>query len=348
MCDIAAVKNIYYGGVIIKRVKNIAIFFLLTAFTLCGCSPSEYQQSFFAMDTYMTLTVYGDNAEQAVELARESIYEFEKMLSVTDEESEIYKINNSNGEAVVVSDETAEIIEYSLKISSETDGAFDLTIYPVLSLWGFTKNENNVPDKKEIDALLESIDYNQVELDGNSVTVPEKVMIDLGAIGKGFVGDKTAEQLKAQGVKSALLDIGGNIQAVGSKPDGADWKIGLRSPIDDGVLGVLSISDLAVVTSGNYERYFIDDNGIKYGHIINPDTGYPVENDLLSVTIIGKEGKRCDALSTALFVMGYEKAVEFWKENNDFNMLLVKNNGEIHATPGASMIFKTEFDVIII
>lgn len=300
------------------------------------------------MDTYITVTVYGENAEQIVEGAQKSIEDYERLWSVTSPGSEIYKINNSGGKAVVVSDETIELIEFALEMSLETDGALNPAIYPLLSLWGFTKEENYVPSESEINSLLKNVDCSTVKLDDNAVIVPDNIMLDFGSVGKGFVGDKITEQLQHQGIKSALLDIGGNVQAIGTKPDGEAWKIGLRNPMNEGILGVLSVSDLSVVTSGNYERYFVDDNGKRYGHIIDPASGYPVENDLLSVTIIGEKGRQCDALSTALFVMGFDKAIEFFKDNGGFEMILVKNNGEIYATSGVRAIFSTDNEVFFI
>lgn len=171
---------------------------------------------------------------------------------------------------------------------------------------GFISGEHHIPSENELKDLLQYVDYKKVSLKENVVTLPDKMKMDLG----------------------------GNIQAVGTKPDGSDWRIGLKDPESEGGLGVLSISDCAVVTSGNYERYFIGEDGKVYGHIINPKTGYPAESGLLSVTIIAQEGKLCDALSTSLFVMGCDKAAEYWREHKDFEMILVTEDGEIHLTEG--------------
>ena len=148
-------------------------------------------------------------------------------------------------------------------------------------------------------------------------------------------GDRAERILIERGINSALLDIGGNIQAVGARPDGSDWRLGLRSPFGEGLFGTLQISDCAVVTSGNYERYFIGEDGVRYGHIIDPETGYPVNNGLASVTIIAGDGKLCDALSTSLFVMGLSDAVTYWRthqEEQPFDMILVTEDREIYLT----------------
>ena len=155
------------------------------------------------------------------------------------------------------------------------------------------------------------------------LSLAEGVQIDLGAVGKGYTGDIVASLLKERGVTSALLDIDGNIHMVGSRPDGSKWTLGIRNPFADGRVGVLEAEECAVVTSGGYERYFIGEDGERYWHILDPKTGYPAESGLASVTIISKEGRLCDVLSTAVYVMGLENAEEYWKENGGLEMLLV-------------------------
>ncbi|MDO4157298.1 MAG: FAD:protein FMN transferase [Oscillospiraceae bacterium] len=287
------------------------IFSIITAgllcFTACGKKIDSFQnepqsRSFFAMDTYMTITVYGENAETALNQAEERVTELEKMWSVTDESSEIYAVNHSGGASVAVSEETAELLDFSLEISKATNGALDCTMYPILTEWGFTTSNYKVPTDEKISELLENTGYEKIRLDGNSVAIPENMQIDLGAVGKGYTGDLVTEVLKENGIESALLDLSGNIQTIGTKTDGTDWKLGLRSPFDEGSFATLEVSDCAVITSGGYERYFVGDDGETYWHILDPETGKPAHSGLVSVTIVGKEGRLCDALSTSLFV----------------------------------------------
>lgn len=300
--------------------------------------PAE--TDFFAMDTYMTFTAYGDRAREALTLAEEEIRRLESEWSVTDEDSEIWKINHSGGQPVTLSDETAQIVRFALDMAEETDGALEPTIYPVLTAWGFTTDENRIPGEEELRSLLENVGYEKVELNGNQITLPAGMELDLGAVGKGYAGDLTAELLEEKGITSALLDIGGNVQAVGSRPDGTDWRLGLRNPYGEGAIGVLSVSDCAVVTSGDYERYFIGEDGKEYGHIIDPETGYPVDNGLASVTIITEEGKKGDALSTSMFVKGLEQAQEYWRTHPDFDMILITEDGQIYLTEGVQERFE--------
>ena len=255
------------------------------------------------MDTFVKFTAYGDNAKIALELAEQRFYELESLWSVTDKNSDIYAINHANGNTTIVSTTTADLISYALQLSQETK-TLEPTIYPILTAWGFTTGENRVPSKEEIQELLQNVGREKVTVDGNSVRLEPGARLDLGAIGKGAAGDEAVRILKENGVDSALLDIGGNIQLIGNK-NGKDWRLGIKNPFGEGTAGVLEISDAAVVTSGNYERFFTDENGTVYGHIIDPSTGYPADSGLASATIIASEGKYADALSTAISFHSY-------------------------------------------
>lgn len=264
----------------------------------------EATKELFAMDTYITMTAYGRDAETALSDAEDKLIELEQLWSVTDPDSDIYAVNYSDGQPVSISKETVELLSFAMKMAEETDGALEPTIYPVLTAWGFTTEENRVPSNAEITELLKNVGYERIRLGDATVQLDSGMMLDLGSVGKGYAGDLAAQVLKEHGIASALLDLGGNIQAVGTKPDGSPWRLGLRDPFSDSTLGVLEISNQAVVTSGAYERYFIGEDGIRYGHIIDPGTGYPVESGLASATVIAEEDRLCDALSTSLYVMG--------------------------------------------
>lgn len=328
------------------NIKKVIAIICIPVLFLAGCAgmgktgTKEFKTSFFAMDTYISLTAYGENGDTALEDAQSKMEELEALWSTTDENSEIYALNSSRGETVTVSNETRDLLEFALSMADETDGALEPTIYPVLLAWGFTTGENRIPKEDELQTLLQDVGYERIKIEGNEVTVPDGMKLDMGAVGKGCTGDVLVGILKEAGVTSALLDLGGNVQVIGTKPDGSRWRLGLRNPFDaEGYLGVLEIADAAVVTSGSYERYFIGDDGKRYGHIIDPSTGYPAENGLASVTIVAKEGKVCDALSTSLFIMGREKAEAYWREQGDFDMILITDEGELYITEGISDAF---------
>lgn len=318
------------------------LFYTLPSHLLVSSTAAQKEaetKSLFAMDTYITLTAYGQNAASALDAAGDRLIELEQLWSVTQEGSDIYAINHSSGQTVPVHSETEKLIDFALSMARETNGALEPTIYPVLRAWGFTTGKNRVPDAQEITDLLKQVDYTQVQLRNDTVQLPEGMMLDLGAVGKGFAGDLLVQTLKEHGVTSALLDIGGNVQALGGKADGSAWRLGLRDPFSEGTLGVMEIRDTAVVTSGNYERYFIGDDGEHYGHIIDPKTGYPSNSGVASVTVIARDGRLCDALSTALFVMGVEQAESYWLQHQNFEMLMVSTDGEIIMTQGIAESF---------
>ena len=316
---------------------------IILCLLFAGCSsgsPKEYVTDFFAMDTIMSITAYGKGAEDGAGAAARRIVELERLLSVTDVNSEIYALDH--GGNAVVSPETADLISFALEVAESTGGALEPTIYPVLSAWGFTADNNRVPSAEEISELLKKVDHKRVSIDGNTVTLGEGMMLDLGAVAKGYAGDEAERIMRENGVESALIYLGGNIQLLGKKPDGGEWRLGIKDPAGAGNVGILSASDCAVVTSGNYERSFTADDGTVYGHIIDPESGIPVNNGLLSVTIVAKEGRMCDALSTALFVMGSDGAQEYWRANGNFDMILITDDGELFITDGISDSFELD------
>lgn len=299
---------------------------------------SEHSKTVYAMDTVMNITSYG-GSDELLERAESRIMQLEAMFSTTDESSEIYALNRDGSGSL--SSDTQALIKFALDMCGKTDGALDISIYPVVKEWGFTTGDFKVPDDDILKNLLEHVDYTKVKLDEGSKTavIDEGMNIDLGSVAKGYTGDELIEMLRDEGVSSALLDLGGNIQTLGSKTDGSDWKVAVQDPDGGDYLGVVSVSDKAVITSGGYERYFTGPDGKVYWHIIDPSTGRPAENGLVSVTVIGDKGVYCDALSTSLFIMGEEKASEFWKNYGDFDMVLVSDSGEVTITEGIADSF---------
>ncbi|MEA4919945.1 MAG: FAD:protein FMN transferase [Clostridiaceae bacterium] len=299
-------------------------------------------ETFMAMDTVMEITAYGADSS-LMEAAKGRIKELEGLFSVTDENSEIYDLNQTG--SAELSPDTLTLVTKALDICRETDGAVDITIYPVVKAWGFTTGNYRIPDSDELKNLLENVRYEDVAISGNIVTIPQGTQVDLGSVAKGYTGDVISVLLKDGGVTSALLDLGGNIQAVGSRPDGSAWRVAVQNPKGEGYVGVLSVSDKAVITSGGYERYFEDDNGNTYWHILDPKTGSPAQNGLISVTIVGDEGVVCDGLSTALFVIGLDKASALWREQGGFEAVLVSEDGRVYITEGLEDCFEPELGI---
>ena len=317
-------------------MKNwLSAALLSAAFLLTDCSGAPAQEpetaTFFAMDTAMDFTVYGDAA--LLDEAETLIGSLEEQVSVTDEHSDIYAIDHTGSGSL--SGNAAELMEQALELCRRTGGALDISVYPIVRAWGFTTGSYQVPDEETIQSLLPLVDYTQIQYDAATgvVTLPEGMEIDLGSVAKGYAGQLAAQMLREHGVQSALLNLGGNVQTVGTKPDGSPWQIGIKDPQGEDAMMVLSVEDQAVVTSGGYERYFEQD-GQTYWHIMDPSTGHPADSGLLSVTIVGKQGIICDGLSTSLFVMGLEKAADLWAQSGDFEAVFVTASGEVYITEG--------------
>lgn len=335
-----------------KRIIK-TILFITAVFCLAGCknrslyisNDTKYKKDFFAMDTYMEFTAYGKNAEEGLEKAIKKVEEIEKIFSVTNEDSEVYAVNNRTENTVQVSKKLMDMLKDTLRISRNTQGAFDISIYPLLRAWGFTTSNYQIPSQQEIEDLLKNTGYDKIQIDSakNKLTLQKGMEIDFGGIAKGYSGDEAVQVLKECGVDSAILSLGGNIQALGSKPDGSAWNIAVKNPDNiDSYIGILQVKDKAIVTSGGYERFFKGDNGEIYWHILNPATGYPAKQGLISVTIIGESGKECDALSTALFVKGLDEAAEYWKQYGGFEAVFVTEKRELYITEGISNTFTSE------
>lgn len=297
----------------------------------------------FAMDTYMEITAYGRDSEEAVDAAAQEIQRLDALLSTGLAESEVSCLNrNKSG---TLSEDTGYLLRRSLALWEETAGAFDITVYPVMQAWGFDTQQFRVPDEEELRALCARVDasglaYNE---ETNALTLPEGVELDFGGIAKGYASMRVAQIMREYHIRSAKLNLGGNVQLIGARPDGRAWRIAIRNPqSEEPYLGVLSVKDKAVVTSGGYERYF-EEAGVMYHHILDPKTGRPAQTGLVSVTIVSADGTLADGLSTALFVMGREKAAAFWRENSDrFDAVLLDEDNCLYVTEGIADDFTAE------
>lgn len=332
----------------------------MTALMLASCGSSKAEKDnapeeepksveVYAMDTYMTLTAYGDNAEKALSESEAEIKRIDAMLSTGSEDSEISRLNKAKkGE---VSEETFGLIKRAKEIGLDTGRVFDISVYPVMQAWGFTDKNYRVPGKEELTDLLKSIDVSKVTLDEetHSVGFDGDMAIDLGGIAKGYTSDRIMAIMKDYGVEHALINLGGNVQVLGKKTDGSDWRVAIADPENqENYVGGVSVSDKAVITSGGYQRYFEKD-GERYFHIIDLSDGFPARNGIISATIVSDDGTLADALSTSLFIMGPEKAADYWRENSDkFDAVLVKDNGTVLVTEGleGSYFSDREYEIV--
>lgn len=333
---------------------------LLAGLTGCGWrteSPDEAREviQVIAMDTVMIFTTYGEKSTHADYLSEDEVRRLESLLSRTDEDSVIYRLNHADGLGINVGEEVCALMEAAEEYALATDGAFDITVAPVVSAWGFTEEENRVPSRKELDELLALVGEEHITLAGDAAALPPGTQIDLGGIAKGYASDRIAEILKENNIPRATISLGGNVLAWGERPDGTPWRIGIQDPQNPGnanaFAGMLNLTDAFAVTSGGYQRFF-EEGGKTYHHIIDPATGYPADSGLTSVTVVADcdrdevdgtpgKGTMCDALSTALFVMGEEKALDFWRGGAyDFDLVLVTEDGRVVITEGIADAFE--------
>ena len=294
----------------------------------------------FKLNTVVTLTLYDSTDEELLQEAMDLCDDYEQLFSRTLETSELYQLNHgtlpNQEHAYTISSDTAELISKGLEYGELSKGAFDITIGPVSSLWDFTSEQKKVPKKEELDAALPLVNYQDVQISQEQVTfAKEGMMLDLGAIAKGYIADKIKEFLLEHEVKSATINLGGNVLCVGEKPDGMPFRIGIQKPFADRseTIAVMDIADKSVVSSGIYERYFEQD-GTFYHHILNPATGMPYDNHLVSVTIISDKSVDGDGLSTSCFALGLEKGMELVNSLPDVQAVFITDDYQMHYSDG--------------
>ena len=332
---------------------SILIAALCLCLTGCGKQTTEATAQIFAMDTVMEVAAYGEHAEQAVKYTEKRIEELENRLSRTKADSLVSGLNR-DGSIRHLTYDYWNLIARAKEYRDATNGAFDITIAPVMDAWGFTGDSFRVPEQSELDTLLKKVNSDAIQMLGSpsdSVTLGEGQAIDLGGIAKGYTSDCVEAVFYDHEIENGKISLGGNVFVLGTKPDGSDWRVGIKDPQNEEALAViLPLRDAYAITSGGYERYF-EENGKTYHHIIDPATGYPADNGLLSVTVVAKangpdasgagNGAMCDAFSTALFVMGEEKALDFWRTGGyDFDLVLVTADGRVVVTAGLADRFE--------
>ena len=320
--------------------KRAVLYAMAVVLLLCGGCSAEKElpklsEVGFYLDTVITLTAYTEDG-QILKDAMEECGRYEQMLSRTIEGSDVWRINHANGKPVKVSEDTAAILRCAAEISENSSGAFDITIAPASTMWDFTSGKVELPDTEALAAAAALVDYSKVQLEGNTVTLPEGMMIDLGGIAKGYIADKVKAYLEERGVEHAILSFGGNIVAIGKKPDGKDWKVGIQDidkPTGEYMLVVANRGG-STVTSGIYERGFEVD-GVRYHHLLNPKTGWPEQNELASVTILSESSMEGDALATAAFILGKEKGLELIESLPGIEAVFIERDRKVTCSSGA-------------
>ena len=320
---------------------QLLLIFCLPLLLLTGCAASGSSREFFAMDTVMQATAYGSGADDALQAAEEEIYRLEQLFSCQASEAELARCNRAG--QLTVSAETAALVQTALDLSEATGGAYDPTLYPLALAWGFSGGQYRVPDEAELSALRTQTGAEHVQVDGCRVRLDAGTQLDLGGIAKGYTAGRIHKILQDAGVRAAIVSLGGNVAAIGKKPGGGDWIVGLQDPQDPGsYFGTVAVSGACVVTSGGYQRYFEQD-GVRYHHILDPKTGRPAASGLQSVSVVSQDDTLADALSTALFVMGLDAGAALYRAGDlAFEAVFMTDDGSVWITPGLAGQYQSD------
>ena len=315
----------------------IVIIILFIIYITRNVKSALIERNVYALGTIITLKVFGKKAVNAIEAAVNRLNEIDDKMSAFKDYSEISRINTNSGMSPqVVSEDTFFLLKSAVKYSKLTNGAFDPTIRPLVNLWDIGDGTSNIPNKEEIDTTLQLVNYKDIVLnkvDSSVFLKNKKQSVDLGGIAKGYAADQVRDIFEKNNIKSATIDLGGNIYALGEKEDGTPWRIGIQNPLSSrgDYIGILSVKNKSVVTSGFYEKFFMK-NGKKYHHIIDPLTGYPSESNIISVTIISDNSIEGDGLSTGLYILGLEKASNLLEKIPGVAAIFITDKKEVYIT----------------
>lgn len=336
-------------------MKRISIILLIILILVSGCSKKEpIKKSDFLLNTVVSVTIYDKPDEKILDKVFNEIKNIEDKMSLHRQNSEVVKINKMAGKkAVKVSKETLDVIKKGIYFSKLTNGRFDITIGPLVSLWNIGSGNKNIPSKEEIEKKLSLINYKDVSINSEKREVYLKrknMKIDLGGIAKGYVADRVKEILKDENVESAIINLGGNIYILGKKLNGEKFKIGIQDPNDDKnkPLGYVKVSNKSVVTSGIYERYF-EKKDKRYHHILDINSGYPVRNNLAGLSIISDESIDGDGLSTSIFILGLDEGLEKINSLENIEAIFITRDNKIYLSKGIKKKFnlmKNNYEII--
>ena len=323
-----------------KRILIVALCLMLLL-PLAACGETQMsQRQVFAMDTIMTLTAYGKRAEYGLNAAQSVIQSMNDALDPDLETSTTYAINHAQGGNVSISGQVNKMLSTAYTVYKQSGGALDLTIYPVIVRWGFDSGRYYVPTDEELWVDLSHKGFDKMVLTSfpssgsYAVSFPVGTQLSFASVAKGCAAENAISAMRNAGVTSGIISLGGNVQTLGLKPDGSNWAVAVADPNNPtNYVGVLSIGEAAIVTSGTYQRFFVQ-NGKTYHHLINPESGRPINNTLKSATIVCEDGTLADCLSTAMFVLGQSKAINYWRVYGGFDMILINNENEVICTKG--------------
>ncbi|WP_331681800.1 FAD:protein FMN transferase [Romboutsia sp.] len=331
-----------------KKFMTIILTMILTI-SLVGCNRTKIEEPItrteLFMGTVIKVTLYDGEVEKILDKVFNRIVEIENLVSINKEGTELTKLNKSAGVSKVkLNDTSYDIIKKGVEYSKLSKGAYDISIGPLVKLWSIGLPEAKVPTEEEIKEAMKYIDYSKIETNDSTKEVflqQKGMMLDLGSIAKGYAADEVVKILKAEGVEKAIIDLGGNIYVLGSKNQNKDWNIGIQDPFSDrgNVVGSIEVSNKSIVTTGIYER-FIEKDGVKYHHILNPKTGYPYKTEIAGVSIVADKSIDADALSTLIFTKGLDEGLKLVEDLENVDAVFVTNEHEVYITEGLKESFK--------
>lgn len=312
------------------RIRNswyVIFVWLCVIVILSGCDLDipKASDTFFAMDTVMTVELQGKDSQKAIDEIRQMIFDLDKRLNPNNEDSEVAVLNQHK--SIDASDDLLNLTKISLEYSKLTNGSLDISTYSAVTKWGFGTEHPKVPSSDELKKLVPCIDYRKIKIQGNKISIPENMTVNYGAVAKGYATDKALKIAKDYNIRAGYINLGGNVACFGDLIGQDSFNIGIEDPKNAGsVIGVLKTKDKSIVSSGNYQRYFVENN-VRYHHIIDPKTASPVVTDVNMITVICDSSVEADCMSTALYVMGEDAAINYWKNNLEkFNFIIVKDN----------------------
>lgn len=329
------------------KKKIVILLICISSFSLFGCQKSSKKEILtrteLFMGTSIKVNIYNTSDNEILDKVFERVKEIEELVSINKDGTEIDNLNESAGNTgVKLSEDSINIIKKGIYYSSMSNGGYDISIGPLVKLWNIGFEGAKVPTSKEIDDVLDDINYKNIHIDGNTVMLEkEDMMLDLGSIAKGYAADEIAKILSENKIEKAIIDLGGNIYVLGEKEKNTPWKVGVQNPFSTrgDVIGTVKSSNKSIVTTGIYERY-IDDGENKYHHVLDPKTGYPYETSIAGVTIIADKSIDADAISTMVFTMGIEEGIEFIEKEQGIDAIFITNEREVYTTSGVKDNFE--------
>lgn len=336
-----------------KSLISILLAAIMLFTLLSGCSQSQISADFTALNQSYNITVYGSNNDQALQDVIDVYSAIESMLDTENPYSILYKVNHANGSGTVINGTVAGLISDALEINATTNGYFDITVYPLMELWGFTSQKYSIPNEIQINDALKKVSSDNIQLDSFSesgsflLSLPAGAGITLNAAAQGCASAQATELLKSAGITSAIISCANFTRTIGAKPEDGVWNVGIRDPENESnFLGFITVEETAISTSSITSNSFMGGDGNSYCDIINPKTGYPTTSNIESATVICSDDVTADCLSTAILCLSSDEAIDLWRSSMNFELILYTTDHRIICTSGLTENFTSNANTV--